>query len=128
MAGGQERVLRRRIRSVESTKKITRAMELIAASRMSRAQQRIAGSRPYLEAIERVLVDVAADGGTAPSRLIKVPDPVRKVALVTVVSDRGLCGGYNAFVLRTAERLMRSGEAEGREYAITAVGKKAAPY
>ena len=67
MAGGQERVLRRRIRSVESTKKITRAMELIAASQMARAQARIAGSKPYLEGIEAVLTDVVADG-SAPGR------------------------------------------------------------
>lgn len=127
MAGGQERILRTRIRSVESTKKITRAMELIAASRMSRAQGRIAGARPYLRGMERVLSDVAADG-TAPARLIGVPEDPRHVAVITIVSDRGLCGGYNAFVLRAAERLMRAGESEGRQYAVTNVGKKGIAY
>jgi F-type H+-transporting ATPase subunit gamma len=127
MAGGQERILRRRIRSVESTKKITRAMELIAASRMARAQQRIAGSRPYLHGIERVLADLAADGGAA-ARLLGTPESPEHVAVVTIVSDRGLCGGYNTFVLRQADRLMRTGESAGRDYKITAVGKKALPY
>jgi F-type H+-transporting ATPase subunit gamma len=127
MAGGQERVLRRRIRSVESTKKITRAMELIAASRMARAQQRIAGSRPYLQGMQRVLADVASDG-TAPARLLGTPESPENIAVIAIVSDRGLCGGYNAFVLRAAERLMRTGEGEGRHYEITGVGKKSIAY
>jgi F-type H+-transporting ATPase subunit gamma len=127
MAGGQERILRTRIRSVESTKKITRAMELIAASRMSRAQARIAGARPYLLGMERVLADVASDG-SAPARLIGIPESPEHVAVVTVVSDRGLCGGYNAFVLRAAERLMKTGESTGRDYAVTSAGKKAVGY
>ncbi|MGH9300175.1 MAG: ATP synthase F1 subunit gamma [Acidimicrobiales bacterium] len=127
MAGGQERILRRRVRSVESTKKITRAMELIAASQMVRAQSRIAGSKPYLEGIERVLQDVAADG-SAPERLIGVPESPSNVAVVAIVSDRGLCGGYNAFVLRAAERLMRTGESAGRSYKVITAGKKAIGY
>jgi F-type H+-transporting ATPase subunit gamma len=127
MAGGQERILRRRIRSVESTKKITRAMELIAASQMVRAQARIAGSKPYLQGIERVLADVVADG-SAPERLIGVPRSPERVAVIAVVSDRGLCGGYNAFVLRTAERLIRTGEGAGRSYRLVGVGRKAIGY
>ncbi|MGO8875683.1 MAG: ATP synthase F1 subunit gamma [Acidimicrobiales bacterium] len=127
MAGGQERLLRTRIRTVESTKKITRAMELIAASRMARAQARIAGARPYLHGMERVLNDVASDG-TAPERLIGIPESPEHVAVVAIVSDRGLCGGYNAFVLRTAERLMKTGEAAGRDYTVTSAGKKAIGY
>jgi F-type H+-transporting ATPase subunit gamma len=127
MAGGQERILRTRIRTVESTKKITRAMELIAASRMSRAQARIAGARPYLHGMENVLNDVASDG-TAPERLIGVPESPEHVAVIAIVSDRGLCGGYNAFVLRAAERLMKTGESAGREYSVTAAGKKAIAY
>lgn len=124
MAGGQERILRRRIRSVESTKKITRAMELIAASQMVRAQARIAGSRPYVAGMQRVLADVAADG-SLPERLVGVPESPERAAVVAIVSDRGLCGGYNAFVLRTAERLMTTGESAGRSYRLTTAGKKA---
>jgi F-type H+-transporting ATPase subunit gamma len=124
MAGGQERVLRRRIKSVESTKKITRAMELIAASQMVRAQARIAGSRPYVKGMQRVLADVAADG-SLPERLVGVPESPEHAAVVAIVSDRGLCGGYNAFVLRAAERLMSTGESAGRSYRLTTAGKKA---
>ena len=112
---------------MESTKKITRAMELIAASQMVRAQGRIAGSRPYLAGIERVLADVASDG-TAPERLIGVPESPESVAVVAIVSDRGLCGGYNAFVLRAADRLIRTGEQAGRSYVISVAGKKAVGY
>jgi F-type H+-transporting ATPase subunit gamma len=124
VAGGQERILRRRIRSVESTKKITRAMELIAASQMVRAQSRISGSRPYLRGIERVLADVASDG-TAPERLIGRPESPSRVGVVAIVSDRGLCGGYNSFVLRAADRLVRTGEQAGRSYVLSTAGKKA---
>jgi F-type H+-transporting ATPase subunit gamma len=127
VAGGQERILRRRVRTVESTKKITRAMELIAAAEMSRAQSRIAGSKPYLNGMERVLADVTADG-SAPARLMGEPESPEHVAVVAVVSDRGLAGGYNAFVLRQAEREMKTGESAGRDYTITAAGKKAIPY
>jgi F-type H+-transporting ATPase subunit gamma len=127
MAGGQERVLRRRIRSVESTKKITRAMELIAASQMVRAQARIAGSRPYVAGMQRVLADVAADG-SLPERLVGVPESPERVAVVAIVSDRGLCGGYNAFVLRAADRIMSTGESAGRSYDLTTAGKKAIGY
>ncbi len=127
MAGGQERVLRRRIRSVEATKKITRAMELIAASQMARAQARIAGSKPYLEGIEAVLTDVVADG-SAPGRLLGVPESPSRVGVIVIVSDRGLCGGYNSFVLRTADRLMRTGERAGRSYRFIGVGRKALGY
>jgi F-type H+-transporting ATPase subunit gamma len=124
---GQERVLRRRIRSVEATKKITRAMELIAASQMMRAQARIAGSKPYLAGIEQILTDAAADG-SAPERLIGVPQSPGNVAVVAIVSDRGLCGGYNLFVLRAADRLMRTGEGAGRRYRLVTAGRRAISY
>ncbi|MGH9291765.1 MAG: ATP synthase F1 subunit gamma [Acidimicrobiales bacterium] len=127
MPGSQERILRRRVRSVEATKKITRAMELIAASQMVRARARISGSKPYLEGIEQVLADVVADG-SAPARLMGTPESPEHVAVVAIVSDRGLCGGYNAFVLRTADRLVRTGEQAGRSYRLTTAGKKAVGY
>ena len=102
-------------------------MELIAASQMVRAQARIHGAGPYVEGMQRVLADVAEDG-TLPARLMGVPESPENVIVVAIVSDRGLCGGYNAFVLRAAERLMRTGEAVGRSYRLTAAGKKAVGY
>ena len=124
MAGGQERVLRRRIRSVESTKKITRSFELIAASQIVRAQGRIAGSRPYIKAIADILAETASESGN-PTRLLGVPESPENVLLLVIVADRGLAGAYNSSVLRAAERLIRSGTAEGRSYRVVAVGKKA---
>ena len=127
MAGGQERILRTRIRSVESTKKITRAMELIAASRMSRAQARIAGARPYLRGhgASARRCRLRRHGSGPPARRPRVTRAHRRR---TIVSDRGLCGGYNAFVLRASERLMNTGESAGRDYTVTSAGKKAIGY
>ncbi|MCU1489862.1 MAG: synthase, gamma subunit [Acidimicrobiaceae bacterium] len=124
MAGGQERELRRRIRSVSATKKITRAMELIAASEMTRAQGRIAGSRPYVEGIKKVLAAVAAEAVGA-QRFLGEPEQAERVLLVAIVSDRGLAGGYNNSVLRSALRRMRAGEQEGRSYRLVTVGRRA---
>jgi F-type H+-transporting ATPase subunit gamma len=128
MAGGQERILRRRIKSVQSTKKITRAMELIASSQIVRSQNRIKAGAPYQRGIAEVLAEAAADAGAAAGRVIGVPESPRNILIVALVADRGLCGGYNANVLRTLERLVRVGRAEGKEYRIVAVGKKAQSY
>jgi F-type H+-transporting ATPase subunit gamma len=127
MAGGQERVLRRRIRSIEATKKITRSFELIAASQISRAQGRIAGSRPYVKAISDILAETAAESGSA-TRLLGVPEAPEKVLALVIVADRGLAGAYNSSVLRAAERLVRAGVANGQSYTVMAVGKKAQAY
>src|SRR5437879_13741752 len=102
MAGGQERVLRRRIKSVQSTKKITRAMELISASRIVKAQQRVAAARPYAEQITAVIGNLAAAGAGLSSPLLQQRDEVRSVAFVVITSDRGLAGAYNGNVIRTA--------------------------
>ena len=79
MAGGQERVLRRRIRSIQSTKKITRAMELIAATRVLKAQQRAAAARPYSENLTAVIQHLAENGGITDHPLLKAPGEVKKV-------------------------------------------------
>ncbi len=124
MAGGQERILRRRIRTVESTKKITRSFELIAASQIVRAQGRIAGSRPYIKGISDILAETASESGN-PTRLLGIPESPRNVLALVIVADRGLAGAYNSGVLRAAERVIRAGTAEGRTYRVMAVGKKA---
>ena len=103
MAGGQERILRRRIRSVQSTKKITRAMELIAASRIVHAQARVAAAVPYSDQITEVVHDLADAGGAIESPYL-VPRPeVRRIGHIVLTADRGLCGAYNSSVLRAAE-------------------------
>ena len=128
MAGGQERILRRRIRSVQSTRKITKAMELIAASRIVRAQARIAANRPYREGMERVLRVTAAADSQAAAKLLGTPEAVNRVGILAIVGDRGLAGSYNSGVLRTTERLVAEHKANGAEVTVWSVGKKAPPY
>jgi F-type H+-transporting ATPase subunit gamma len=128
MAGGKERVLRRRIKSVQSTKKITKAMELIAASRIVKAQQRVAAARPYSEQITEVIRNLAAAGAGSSSPLLQPRAEIRKVALVVICGDRGLAGAYNTNVLRAAERQLRDLRAENRAYGLVAVGRKAVGY
>ncbi len=128
MAGGTERVLRRRIKSVQSTKKITKAMELIAASRIMKSQQRVNAARPYSEQITEVIRNLAAAGAGQGSPLLEQRDDVRTVAFVVVAGDRGLCGGYNTNVIRTAERAMAALQEQGKQTRLVTVGKKATAY
>ena len=128
MAGGQERALRRRIKSVQSTKKITKAMELIAASRIAKAQDRVAAARPYSDRITEVIRNLSAAGAGGESPLLNPRDEVTTVAYVVVAADRGLAGGYNATVIRAAENAMAADNAAGRKTALITVGKKATGY
>jgi F-type H+-transporting ATPase subunit gamma len=128
MPGGKERALRRQIRSVQSTKKITKAMELIAASRIVKAQQRVVAARPYSERITEVIRNLAAAGAGGDSPLLAEHDDLRTVAYVVVAADRGLCGAYNSTVIRAAERSMLRQRTEGRQTRLITVGKKASAY
>ena len=122
MPGAQERVLRRRINSVKATKKITRAMELIAASRVVRAQQRARAARPYAAQITAVIEDLAAAGASVDHPLLSAAAEVRKVAYVVLTSDRGLAGAYNSSVIRAAEREIMADQLEGRDYGLEREG------
>jgi F-type H+-transporting ATPase subunit gamma len=128
VAGGQEKVLRRRIRTVQATKKITRAFELIAASQIVRAQNRLSGFRPYLKGIADILAEAAADAGHTAGRVLGVPESPQRVLILAVVADRGLCGAYNANVLRLAERTARGLQANGVDYRLMSTGRKAQSY
>src|SRR5260370_27575453 len=128
MASGQERILRRRIKSVESTKKITRAMELIAASRIVKEQARVHAAQPYAEGIPDVVRNLQSEGGGSNSALLTPRAEMHKVADIIIAADRGLCGGYNTTVIRAAEHDMRDQERAGRENAIVTVGRKAEGY
>jgi len=106
MAGIRE--IRRRIRSIKSTEKITKAMEMVAASKMRRAQQRVIAARPYAERMRDVLADLAARVGAldeAPHPLLE-QRPVNRLAIVLVTGDRGLCGGFNGNMNRRAASFM----------------------
>jgi F-type H+-transporting ATPase subunit gamma len=128
MAGGKERALKRRIKSIQSTKKITKAMELIAASRIVKAQNRVKAARPYAEQITNVISNLAAAGAGQGSPLLSTPEEVRTVAYVVVSGDRGLCGGYNTNVIRPTERAMQATRAEGKQARLITIGKKSQGY
>jgi F-type H+-transporting ATPase subunit gamma len=128
MPGGKERALRRQIKSVQSTKKITKAMELIAASRIVKAQQRVAAARPYSERITEVIRNLAAAGAGGGSPLLEQRERVSTIAYVVIAADRGLAGAYNSSVIRAAERSMQRHQAEGRKTRLITVGKKAQSY
>jgi F-type H+-transporting ATPase subunit gamma len=124
---GQERILRRRIRSINSTKKITRAMELIAASRIVKAQARVHAAVPYADGLTAVVGNLAQSSGVN-HPLLQPRDQIRRVAHVVLTADRGLCGAYNASVLRAAEGELREHGRLGREYSLITVGRKAESY
>ncbi|MGO8826885.1 MAG: ATP synthase F1 subunit gamma [Acidimicrobiales bacterium] len=128
MAGGQERVLRRRIRSVESTRKITKAMELIAASRIVRATSRIAANRPYRDGMQRILRAVVEDDPNVAAKMLGTPESPERVGIVAIVGDRGLAGSYNSGVLRATERLVAEYQRANVAVVVWSVGKKAPPY
>ena len=128
MAGGQERILRRRIKSVESTKKITRAMELISATRVVKAQDRAAAARPYSEQITSVILDLVRAGAAKDHPLLRDNPDASVAAVVVVTSDRGLCGVYNSSVIRMAEREIKAHQEAGQDYALIVVGTKGEQY
>ena len=128
MAGGQERILRSRIRSVQATKKITRAMELIAGSRIVKAQQRVAAAVPYSERITEVVKDLAAGGAGGSSAFLKSRDEIRTTCYVAISADRGLCGGYNAGVLRATEGEVKADVLASKNYLVVPIGRKAENY
>ena len=128
MPGGQERALRRRINSVQSTKQITRAMELIAATRVVKAMTRANAARPYSTKITGVIEDLAAGGVGIDDPLLRSSETVSSIGFVVITSDRGLAGAYNSSVIRAAEREIMAAQTEGKEYKLVLVGKKAAEY
>ena len=111
---GQQRVYRQRIRSTQSLKKIFRAMELIAASRIGKARQRVAAATPYSEALTRAL-SAAATHARVDHPLLSERTDTNRVAVLLVTSDRGMAGAYSASVIREAEWLMERLKAEGVE-------------
>ncbi len=128
MPGGAERTLRRRIGSVSNTKKITRAMELIAATRVARAQQRARAARPYSEQLTGVIENLAAGGASVDHPLLRQVENAQKVAFVVCAGDRGLAGPFNAAVIRSAEREIQALRNDGGDYVLITVGKKVADY
>ncbi len=124
---GQVRVLRRRIKTTRSTKKITKAMELVATSRIAKAQERVAASLPYAQAITNVLTALATNTN-AKHPLLVAREPEHRAGVLLITSDRGLCGGYNVNAIRTAEQLIARLKGEGKQVALYVVGRKGIAY
>jgi F-type H+-transporting ATPase subunit gamma len=122
--GAQMRVYRQRIRSVQATKKITRAMELIAASRVVKARQRVIESTPYASALTRAVSAVATFSNVEHPLTTEHPQ-VRRAAMVVITSDRGLAGAYSSAVLKESEKLAELLRDEGKEVIPYLVGRKA---
>jgi F-type H+-transporting ATPase subunit gamma len=120
----QLRAVKRRIGSVKSTQKITRAMELIASSRIIKAQRRVEAARPYAEQMRALMASVGRNAGNLDHPLLRQRDEVGTVGLIVITADRGLAGAYNSNVIRAAERNMR----EHRDTKLFLSGKKAISY
>jgi F-type H+-transporting ATPase subunit gamma len=116
--------LKRRIHSIRNTRKITRAMELVAAAKLRRAEQRIQGLRPYAETMNELIAGVGRASSSVRLPLLEQRDEVSSVAIVPLTGDRGLAGAFNAQVLRRAFALERSLQGEGKTVRWVAVGKK----
>ncbi|AXH35789.1 F0F1 ATP synthase subunit gamma [Humibacter sp. BT305] len=125
--GAQLRVYRQRIRSAQTTKKITKAMELIAASRIQKAQARVAASSPYSRAVTRA-VSAVATYSNVEHVLTTEPERIERSAILILSSDRGLAGAFNSQVLREAEELAELLRSQGKEVVYYLVGRKAAGY
>lgn len=125
--GAQLRVYRQKIRSAQTTKKITRAMELISASRIQKAQARVAASSPYARAITRA-VSAVATYSNVEHVLTTEPEKIERAAIVIFSSDRGLAGAFNSNVLRESEQLAELLRSQGKEVVYFLIGRKAQGY
>ena len=122
MASGKE--IRNKIKSVENTRKITKAMEMVAASKMRKAQDRMRAARPYGEKIRRVAANLSHALSEYKHPFLIKRDPVRTAGLILVTSDKGLCGGLNSNVLRMVIGYMKDFDAQGKKYQVTCIGNK----
>ena len=122
MASGKE--IRNKIKSVESTRKITKAMEMVAASKMRKAQDRMRAARPYAEKIMRVAGNLSNALTEYGHPFLEKRATIKRVGLIVVTSDKGLCGGLNTNVLRMALGHMKEWDAQGQQLKVTAIGSK----
>ena len=123
MASTQD--LKRRLRSISNTRKLTRAMELVASARLRRAQQRIEAMRPYADRMGELMAGTAKAAGAVRLPLLQQREVVKTVAIVPITGDRGMAGAFNAQILRRSLALMRELQADGHEVVFFSSGKKA---
>ncbi len=122
MPGSKE--IRTKIKSVENTQKITKAMEMVAASKMRKAQERMRSARPYAEKISNVAAHLSHAHPEYKHPFLVKRDPVSNVGLIVVTSDKGLCGGLNTNILRLTLTRMKDWESKGQSVAVCAIGNK----
>jgi F-type H+-transporting ATPase subunit gamma len=125
--GAQLRVFRRRIKAIQGIRKTTKAMELVATSRIAKAQAAVAAAQPYAREITRVLSALASNSNTDHPLLVERPEP-RRAAVLVITSDRGLAGAYSSNAIRTAGELMTLLRSEGKEPVLYVVGRKGTAY
>ena len=118
--------LKRRVRSITNTRKVTKAMELVASARLRRSQQRIESMRPYADRMLELMGGVSQAAGAVRLPLLERRETVTKLAIVPITADRGLAGGFNAQVIRRSLALMREAETAGQEVLWFSTGRKAA--
>jgi F-type H+-transporting ATPase subunit gamma len=117
--------LKRRVRSITNTRKVTKAMELVASARLRRSQMRIEGMRPYADRMLELMAGVSQAAGAVRLPLLERRENVEKIAIVPITADRGLAGGFNAQVIRRSLALMREAQAEGQQVVWFSSGRKA---
>lgn len=120
----QPKEIRKRIRSVTSTKKITKTMELVATSKMKRAQDRVQAAGPYSEMLQKIIGAIAKGGSSLDLPLLQSRKEVKNVAIVLLTANRGLCGGFNANLIKAAKNAHRRQSELGRNVQLHCVGKK----
>ena len=116
--------IQRRIGSVKKTQQITRAMRMVAGAKLRRAQTAIESARPYAERMRETLAEIARSGTDAEHPLLEEREPVRKLEVVVVTSERGLCGGFNSSAIRHAQSIINAREGELEELTLTTIGRK----
>jgi F-type H+-transporting ATPase subunit gamma len=120
----QPKVIRKRIKSVSSTKKITRTMEMVATAKLKSAQQRVASSGPYLEALRQLMAEIGASGVDVSKWPHFEVRPGNRTLLFVITANRGLCGSFNTNLVRLARDTYRAKEAEGNDVRLFVAGKK----
>lgn len=124
MAGGSMKDIKRRMKSIESTGQITKAMELVASSKLRRAKERAQAARPFFETLYETICDISSANSDLTSVYVRARE-VKAVLLIIIAGDRGLAGGYNSNIFKLAEAAAAKKQAEGKTIKVIAIGKKA---
>jgi F-type H+-transporting ATPase subunit gamma len=117
--------IRKRISSVKNTQKITRALKLVSAAKLSRAQRELSRLKPYADKQQEMIRDLVAELGDAPSPLLEARLEVRKIAVILIASDRGMCGGFNSNLLKRFKSFVAERKAQGASVSAFPLGKRA---